>query len=1073
MATAPSYTALQVDEQGAAQVTGNLGLALNKGAFSISAWIQYDGYSSNAIILQRAGEVLFRTMDNGFFFQIEGLAPLAWQSKTDLGDDWINVCLTFDQGMARLFVNGEFQQLASVGNGTTTTGNPLLIGTGLQGLLKNVVIYNQALSPSQAMDQQFRGVDTSLIAANFDFTKNPPVDSGPKKLPISLTTGAKSVRVTPCLKLEAGGYAYPMHDEAINPGGHHTDPYTVQAWVFLRRGLPAQVVLANSDLDSDTGMSLQIVQGAAAGDYYLVSKRGSDQSGDSLTSTAKIPLTTWTNVATTFDGTTLKVYVNGVEAGSKPSGPIPTSRDYGQVVIGATFSETVTGGIDTLRGCVSHVDVWNVALTAAQIAQYQSEHPDADVTGLVGNFNLTATPTLNSANGHPVGLAGIAHIYQHVEGSLSAEPRDSRMRAALESSVSDEKLAEWREAVDFNALLANAAETIGQSREADVALFDDEESKAKIHEAYDDIERRLRLGACSEMPLVFTRHEECGRRYLIGHDRDGSFVAYEEDAAVISDCTLWEIQLIFVVIAGALDAIAGLRAQLTSESRVIFKRILRSPAVTALLAKGTKMTAAGIFSLMGAMVISGHFKSLLWAILDVGIWTIIRVIARATLKFLGIGAADVIASLIQTVVTFGVTWAQKPASCSPIPAATLANIKFNHDPTGATVDALSIRQNATQVVDPPEWRHGDTDPKQSPAAYAINQVKGKTVTIQAEFTINTNDATALQIQATGGGILGAIAPVTVNFKNGRSTPQYVTLQLPHHQLDKGGVQAVDAQWTWQFKLGSGAWTQFATSNHRIFTVLEIPTKPWIQSADPRRSQLPWVDALEYSCAWAAGKTTSGDVLKAVTEKVNGAIGLKYDTTQGASVYTGRQAGRPDQVFYLTSFLAMLGGAPGKGKVVNCRDCATIVTTFANLVGVNVQASLMANPARVGFYCNKIQAIGYTVWDYPFGPKKRKFSYHEVAWLGATGYRDAIYDACLKFDSSNDPWNWAGGTTHTPVLPTNYQFTAQPLPTTLPIPTPFTQQTYRERLATNDATGISSCVPFGPLPYTQSGRRAVV
>ncbi len=1073
MITVPSYTALQVDEDGAAQISGDLGISLTSGAFSISAWIQYDGYSSNAVILQRAGEFLFRTMDNGFFFQMEGQPPLAWQSSKDLGDEWISVCLSYHDGAARLFVNGEFRQLASIGSSTVTTTNPLVAGTGLQGLLRNVVIYNQALSPAQAMDEQFAKLDASLIAAFFDFTHNPPLDTGPKALPIALTSGAKSVNVTPCLRLDAGGYAFPMHDDGINPGGSHIDPYTVQTWVYLRRGLPVQFVVANADLNSDSGMSLQIVQNSTDHKYYLVSTRGSGQSSQTLTSTVEIALTTWTNVATTFDGTTLTLYVNGVAAGSKPFGPIPLSRDFGQVVLGATFSDTVVGGINTLRGCLSHVDIWEVALSATQITQYQTQHPGADAAGLVGNFNLAASPVRNSANGHPVGLAAGAHIFQHVAGSSSQGSIDSKMRPALVTEIGEEKLAEWRASIDFKAHLAQTTDMIANARASDVARFDDPESHAKIHRAYDDVERRIAIGDGPEMPLLFTRHEENGRRYLVGHDRHGSFVAYDEDAALVDDCTLWEIQLIFVVIAGALDAIIGLRAQLTSESRVILKRILRSPKVTALLALGPKMTAGGIFGLMGAMLVSGFFKSLLWALLDIGIWAMIRVIARATLKFLGIGAADVIASLITTVVTFGVTWAQRPSSCDPLPATTLANIKFNYDPTSAAVDALSIRQNAATAVDPPEWRHGYTAAKQSPVAYAIDQVKSKTVTIETEFAINTHDATSLQIQATGGGILGAIDPVTVKFDHGRSTPQYVRLSLPHHRLATGGIKAVDAQWTWQFKIGSGPWTNFATSNHRVYTLLSTPTMPWVQSADPRETQLPWADAMEHSCAWAAAQYNVDGLLAAITKSVNGDCGVKYDITSGKNFYTGRPPGRTDYVFYLTSFLELLAGGTGKGKIVNCRDCATIATTFANVVGANVNTSIMYNPTGKGFKCNKIQAIGYTVWEYPFPTKLKGFTYHEVVWLGTGGYRDSVYDPCLKFDSSNNPWKWGPGTTHTPVLPVKYQFTSQPLPTTLPIATPFTAQTYRERLATNAANGISVCIPVGQQPDTQSGRRAVV
>jgi hypothetical protein len=130
--------------------------------------------------------------------------------------------------------------------------------------------------------------------------------------------------------------------------------------------------------------------------------------------------------------------------------------------------------------------------------------------------------------------------------------------------------------------------------------------------------------------------------------------------------------------------------------------------------------------------------------------------------------------------------------------------------------------------------------------------------------------------------------------------------------------------------------------------------------------------------------------------------------------------------------------------------------------------------RQCFDCNKIIPIGYTVSNYPVSSGGvGHFNYHEVAWTAATGYGDEIFDACLELDSSNDPWNWTAGAGHTAVHPTNFPFTTQPLPTPLPIATPFAAQTYRERLATNTANGITKCMPYGQWPNTQSGRRYVI
>src|SRR6516225_9590653 len=83
-------------------------------------------------------------------------------------------------------------------------------------------------------------------------------------------------------------------------------------------------------------------------------------------------------------------------------------------------------------------------------------------------------------------------------------------------------------------------------------------------------------------------------------------------------------------------------------------------------------------------------------------------------------------------------------------AVQLLAIKFNHDPNSATNDALNIRKNATQFVNVPEWQRGASiNPEDSPAAYAIADTTGNTVTIQAKFRRTNNEAETAQIRAVG------------------------------------------------------------------------------------------------------------------------------------------------------------------------------------------------------------------------------------------------------------------------------------------------------------------------------------
>jgi hypothetical protein len=77
--------------------------------------------------------------------------------------------------------------------------------------------------------------------------------------------------------------------------------------------------------------------------------------------TAQLAANTWTHLAMTYDGTTLKIYVNGTLATSAAqSGTITTSANPLQIGGDTTYGQYFKGLIDEVR-------IYNVALTQAQI----------------------------------------------------------------------------------------------------------------------------------------------------------------------------------------------------------------------------------------------------------------------------------------------------------------------------------------------------------------------------------------------------------------------------------------------------------------------------------------------------------------------------------------------------------------------------------------------------------------------------------------------------------------------------------------------------------------------------------
>jgi hypothetical protein len=1062
-----SYVVMGLDALSWAQTSASLGIAFDGSTpLSVDAWIRFNGLPASTAALSKQGVFSFGSQGPAVAFEFVGLGTVVSDpGQGSLRDDtWHYICATFDGSMVRLYLDGVFNTGQSVSGTGGSSASPILIGPGIQGLVRRVRVYNQSLTGETVLANMFLPPAAGTVAADVDFSVVPPVDRGPGGNPIALQNNATMIKVSPALSLGSEGFARPFGDRAINPGGAQVDPYSVQSWVYLLPSTNAQqAILVNSDLQSDTGIAVFLQYDAIRGQYRLISQRGSGaDSAQVLVSTGVVATRVWTNVATTFDGTTLSLYLNGLLDSHKSCGPIPLYRAQSDLLIGAALAQGIPAGATTLQGFIREVDVWNRAITAAEVLANLNALPNLTDASLVGAYNFTSSPARNQANGHPIGLAQGAVLSGQLGPAPVSAPATGAPEAVLPPAGLDaETLAEFRAKLDIPHALDRCGPDLEHAMEADIAEFSDAKDQERVRTAWTDVLRRMKEEP-ETMPLWVTQHRHKGEQLLVCHTPRGSYVAFRAPEGTVDDCTLWKINLVFIVVAGALDAFTGVGARLTDGAITYIGRILANARIAALLSQGTAIRAATIFTILGLLYTNGFLRPLILILIEVGFWTLVRVVARMLLVAAGVGAAAVIASLAATVATFVVAYLNRPASCDPLPTVDLSTVAFNYDPLAVAVDGLAIRRNFTKDVPIPEWRKGLTLAGDSPAAYAITRVTGKVVTIQAAFTISGPASSAVQIQALGGGILGAIDPVTVVFGAGNTAA--VTLQLNHHQLAASGVQVQNVAFTWQYRIGSSDWTTIGISNHRIYVILARPMPPWVQGANLAERQLPWTDVLDYACVWANGATTADAAIQALTRKVNGGINLTYDGNRGMSRYTDRAM--PNN-FLATEFIAFLKTGGGKGPIVNCTDCATIVTSFANILGTNVFASTMSDtplPGTNGFHCNKILAIGTTTnWAVPGG---WGFTYHELVWTGGgSSLTDKIYDACLQVDTSSNPWN---PTTPVAALALNWIFAKAGA--VVPIPTPYTDLTYRERLATNAPNGIPMCIPQGQWFDANSGRR---
>jgi hypothetical protein len=324
-------------------------------------------------------------------------------------------------------------------------------------------------------------------------------------------------------------------------------------------------------------------------------------------------------------------------------------------------------------------------------------------------------------------------------------------------------------------------------------------------------------------------------------------------------------------------------------------------------------------------------------------------------------------------------------------ALRIDSISFNHDPSSTSTDALTIRRNQVDDVQVPEWTAGMSRPEDSPAAYSINQLQNNRLTIKARFSRDSTDPSSATVNAVGSGpnVLGDIRSQTINFGAAMSAIAVLNLDLVPANPSVG---ISDITWEW-FVTG----VRFQTTQHRIYTIVSDPQPPWGQPGSRFPGfQVPWTEVLDQACREAAGARTADEAADSLTRWLFSLGGSKLQYNQGSGDSRFTIPGM--QTFKCTPFLELLAAAPGTRSRVNCTDCATILSSFANILGCNLIQS------RIGFEfeTNLIQKLGQTF------PNRQYFTFHEVAWKfptngnGNGNGRDAfVYDSCLEFDGDAD------------------------------------------------------------------------
>ncbi|MEG0691820.1 MAG: LamG domain-containing protein [Oscillospiraceae bacterium] len=725
-----SYYSLSIPTDGYASIQ-DLGIKLDgSNEFCIEAWVLLNGMGIDISIVKR-NEVFTFGISHGKLYLMIGQDIIFSDGETHVTSrKWHHVAVYYDLFTLKFYVNGIPDGNTSIQLTTQDKGTTYLLGENLDGRIRSLRIYNRAIDLDTLLSEMYTPTDITELCTDFDFSSNPPVNHKNPNQEIELNGRARITEAVPALYLEGTAYAQPTLCKNINPGGKQIDPYTLQIFFYISKNQFHQTIFVNGSHDSDAGIALYLRYSSEEKSYRLCCLRGTDTKQENkLFSQTLIHSNTWNNVAITYDGQTTILYINGEkDVTDEKASPILTRMNEGNVLIGGMLESGKPTGTNTFQGYIQRIDIWDKALTADEISNYSKDVPKSASDGLVECFDFTNEPFRGYKTDVPIAVCDGAQFKELITDA----PQNVKEYNPVQTSINvNYKLPiQARENFDISFHHSQIHERFNMEAVGVNELFAVLEKDVE-NEDIELLRRRGQLMSSRKDFLLGVTHHQEGMDYiLIAHYYSESIPICRCSVVDIDDCLLRIIELIYLLIGGAITAIFGIKTRLTPEAiNFIRMYILSIPAINVLIAKGTEMKATDVYQLGHILYTEGVLKALVRTMVSLGFWLLMRLLSKLVLTFLGVGWVDTIAALVATAITFTIKIVDYITHCLPLPAIAIEEIWFDHPDGINDSHSLHIRKNKGLQIQYPEW----TSLRSEPVAYALTQINNRT--IKAKFVI--------------------------------------------------------------------------------------------------------------------------------------------------------------------------------------------------------------------------------------------------------------------------------------------------------------------------------------------------
>lgn len=356
--------------------------------FTIEGWFYKTTSASKPVVSNQDGG-----SDNNYFvldadntqatFQLRDNSSQAYAyGPASTSDTWNHIAVTRNSGSVRVFINGVSGTPVTITKSVTSRGTIIggFLYTGFESsflgyisnlrVIKGTALYTANFTPPV---QPLRAISgTSLLTC----ADNRLIDDSPNNFTI---TRAGDVRVQSFNPFGIRSAITPLsYSASLDGNGDYlsipyttllaqTSTYTIEMWIY-----PTNTY------------SQQYIYGRNAGGYFCISWAGTylvvDKNGvgPQITGTSTLGLNTWHHVAMTYDGTTTRLFANGVLQGS-------VSGTGGEASGATTIGFYEGNGTSSFYGRISNVRF--VKGTALYTANFTT--PTAPLTAITGTSLLT------------------------------------------------------------------------------------------------------------------------------------------------------------------------------------------------------------------------------------------------------------------------------------------------------------------------------------------------------------------------------------------------------------------------------------------------------------------------------------------------------------------------------------------------------------------------------------------------------------------------------------------------------------------------------------------------------------